>query len=89
MKLQYKLLFIVVALVGLSSCNDFLETVPDTRVYLQNLDQLEQLMVSGYADNSYTVLGELSSLLTLRASVITTRPLTVTMSSFIAGKMSI
>ena len=61
MKLQYKLLFIVVALVGLSSCNDFLETIPDTRVYLQNLDQLEQLMVSGYADNSYTVLGELSS----------------------------
>ena len=61
MKLRYKILFIAVALVGLSSCSDFLETVPDTRVYLQNLDQLEQLLVSGYADNSYTVVGELSS----------------------------
>ncbi|MBR6947153.1 MAG: RagB/SusD family nutrient uptake outer membrane protein [Muribaculaceae bacterium] len=61
MKLRYKILFIAVALVGLSSCSDFLETIPDTRVYLQNLDQLEQLLVSGYAGNSYTVVGELSS----------------------------
>ena len=61
MKLRYKILFIAVALVGLSSCNDFLETIPDTRVYLQNLDQLEQLLVSGYTANSYTVVGEISS----------------------------
>ena len=61
MKLRYKFLFIAVALIGLSSCNDFLETIPDTRVYLQNLDQLEQLLVTAYADNSYTVVGEISS----------------------------
>ena len=61
MKLRYKLLFIAVALVGLSSCSDFLETIPDTRVYLQNLDQLEQLLVSGYTQNSYAPVGELSS----------------------------
>lgn len=61
MKLRYKFLFIAVALIGLSSCKDFLETIPDTRVYLQNLDQLEQLLVTAYADNSYTVVGELSS----------------------------
>ena len=45
----------------MSSCKDFLETIPDTRVYLQNLDQLEQLLVSGYTSNSYTVVGEMSS----------------------------
>ena len=62
MKLRYKILFIAIALIGLSSCKDFLEKVPDTRVYLVNLDQLEQLLVTGYADNSYyAVLGELSS----------------------------
>ena len=45
MKLRYKILFIAIALIGLSSCKDFLEKVPDTRVYLVNLDQLEQLLV--------------------------------------------
>ena len=43
MKLRYKILFIAVALIGLSSCKDFLDKVPDTRVYLVNLDQLQQL----------------------------------------------
>ena len=61
MKLRYKILFIAVALVGLCSCKDFLEKVPDTRVDLQNLDQMEQLLVSAYADNSYTVVCEMSS----------------------------
>ena len=28
MKLRYKILFIAVALIGLSSCSDFLEKVP-------------------------------------------------------------
>ncbi len=61
MKLRYKILSIVIALVGLSSCSDFLETVPDTRVYLQNLDQLEQLLVTAYTQTNYAALGELSS----------------------------
>jgi len=61
MKLQYKILAVVIALVGLSSCNDFLEKVPDTRVYLQNLDQLEQLLVTCYTQTNYAALGELSS----------------------------
>ena len=61
MKLRYKILFIAVALIGLSSCKDFLDTVPDTRVYLVNLDQLQQLLVSGYMDANYALVGELSS----------------------------
>ena len=61
MKLRYKILFIAVALIGLSSCKDFLDTVPDTRVYLVNLDQLSELLVSGYMDSNYALVGELSS----------------------------
>ncbi len=61
MKLGYKILSVVIALVGLSSCSDFLETIPDTRVYLQNLDQLEQLLVTAYTQTNYAALGELSS----------------------------
>ena len=51
----------VVALIGLSSCKDFLDKVPDTRVYLVNLDQLQQLLVTGYMDSNYALVGELSS----------------------------
>ena len=61
MKLRYKILFIAIALIGLSSCKDFLEKVPDTRVYLVNLDQLEQLLVTAYTQTNYAALGELSS----------------------------
>ncbi len=61
MKLRYKILFIAVALIGLSSCKDFLDEVPDTRVYLVNLDQLQKLLVSGYTDTNYALVGELSS----------------------------
>ena len=61
MKLRYKILFIAVALIGLSSCKDFLDKVPDTRVYLVNLDQLQQLLVTGYMDSNYARVGELSS----------------------------
>jgi len=61
MKLRYKILFVAIALIGLSSCKDFLEKVPDTRVYLVNLDQLEQLLITGYTQHNYAVIGELSS----------------------------
>ena len=61
MKLRYKILFIAIGLIGLSSCKDFLEKVPDTRVYLVDLDQLEQLLVTAYSNNNYAVVGELSS----------------------------
>ena len=61
MKLRYKILFIAVALIGLSSCKDFLDKVPDTRVYLVNLDQLQQLLVTGYMDSNYALVGEFSS----------------------------
>ena len=61
MKLRYKILTIAVALIGLCSCNDFLEKVPDTRVYLVNLEQLEQLLVTGYTEYNYALVAEFSS----------------------------
>ena len=61
MKLRYKILFLGLALVGLSSCSDFLDKVPDTRVYLVNLDQLQQLLVTAYTQNNYANVCELSS----------------------------
>ena len=61
MNLRYKILFLAVALIGLTSCKDFLDKVPDTRVYLVNLDQLQQLLVTGYTDANYALVGELSS----------------------------
>jgi len=54
-------MFVALALVSLSSCKDFLDKVPDTRVYLTNLDQLEELLVTGYSYANYSLLGELSS----------------------------
>lgn len=48
-------------LLALSSCNDYLDKTPDTRVYLQNVDQLRQLLVDGYMGNDYVCVCELSS----------------------------
>jgi len=61
MKLRYKILSVALALVALSSCSDFLDKVPDTRVYLSNLNQLEELLVTGYMDANYALVCELSS----------------------------
>ena len=35
------------ALVELTSCNDFLDKVPDTRVELKTTEQLRMLLVNG------------------------------------------
>ena len=49
------------ALVGLTSCNDFLDKVPDTRVELKTPEQLRMLLVNGYPTGSYSSICELSS----------------------------
>ena len=61
MKLRYKILAIAVAMLGLSACSDFLNKVPDTRVYLVNLDQLQQLLITAYTQNNYANVCELST----------------------------
>ena len=61
MKLKYIAIMAIVAMTSLSSCKDFLDKVPDTRVYLNTVEQLRQLMVDGYMGTSYACLAELSS----------------------------
>lgn len=40
-------------LLALSSCNDFLDKTPDTRVYLESVEQLQKLLVDGYMSQDY------------------------------------
>ncbi len=48
-------------LVSMSSCSDFLDKNPDTRVDPNTPKQLLELMVDGYSSTSYACVGELSS----------------------------
>lgn len=61
MKLKNISYLAVLALASLTSCNDFLDKVPDTRVELKTPEQLRMLMVNAYPLSSYSLIGELSS----------------------------
>lgn len=61
MKFKYIALSAVLGLMSLTSCNDFLDKNPDTRVELQTVEQLRQLLVSAYMDRNYAATCELSS----------------------------
>jgi hypothetical protein len=50
-----------VALLGLSSCSDFLDKPSDTRVTLTNTEQLRMLMTSAYPSYNYALICELST----------------------------
>ena len=60
MKIRYIILLAAVAL-SLSSCKDFLDKETDTRVQLNNAEQLRMLMVDAYPSSNYGILGEMSS----------------------------
>ena len=45
----------------MSSCKDFLDAAPDTRVELVTVEQLRELLVTGYMSYNYAIVGELSS----------------------------
>lgn len=61
MKFKYIALTAAVALTSMTSCNDFLDKAPDTRVELQDVEQLRELMVDGYNQYDYSTVCELSS----------------------------
>ena len=61
MKLKYIALASGLVLTSLSSCSDFLDKVPDTRVDLKTVDQCRELLVDAYASYNYGPVGELSS----------------------------
>lgn len=61
MKAKYFSIAAGLLLLALTSCNDFLDKTPDTRVYLVNVEQLRQLMVDGYMGVNIAQTGEISS----------------------------
>ena len=61
MKFRHITYTALLALVSLTSCNSFLDKVPDTRVELKTPEQLRMLLVNGYPAASYSLVGELSS----------------------------
>ncbi len=60
-KSRYTVVAAALMLLGLGSCKDFLETVPDTRVEIKTVEQMRELLVDGYMPYSYALVGELSS----------------------------
>lgn len=61
MKLQ-KILYIGVAgMLSLSSCNDFLDQLPDSRIDPSTPEQLQLILVNGYLNYDYATMCELSS----------------------------
>lgn len=46
----------IILLVTLSGCNSFLETVPDSRLELDNLDKIAELVTNAYPDGGYLFL---------------------------------
>lgn len=55
------ILFGLLTLCSLNSCNDFLDELPDNRTELDNNDKIRKLLVSAYPSTSYALLTEISS----------------------------
>ena len=60
MKLKY-IFYTAIGILSLSSCNDFLDKVPDNRVDPSTPEQLLLMLVDGYPAGNYARLCELSS----------------------------
>lgn len=57
MKVKYlTILAAIVAMMSLASCSDFLDKAPDTRVELNTIQQLKELMVNGYTTTNYAII---------------------------------
>jgi hypothetical protein len=49
------------SILTFSACSDFLDTLPDNRVELNNADLIKPLLVSAYPNSSPALMGEMSS----------------------------
>ncbi|WP_047787987.1 RagB/SusD family nutrient uptake outer membrane protein [Tenacibaculum mesophilum] len=52
---------ILLFLMILSSCSDFLDEIPDNRLELDSKDKIRKLLTSAYPDNNHIIITELSS----------------------------
>jgi tetratricopeptide (TPR) repeat protein len=55
------LLLLIISLVFCTSCNDFLDELPDNRTEVDNTDKIAKILVSAYPDNSHTLIAEMYS----------------------------
>ena len=61
MWIMKRLSLIIISLVLLSSCDDFLGTLPDNRTEVNTVDKVAKLLTSAYPDRTYVRWLELSS----------------------------
>jgi len=54
-KIKY-IILLLIALSFMTSCNDFLSEVPDSRIELDNIDKLSELLTNAYSESSYLFL---------------------------------
>lgn len=47
--------------VALTSCDDYLDTMPDNRATIDNDDKIKSLLVSAYPENDFSLVTEISS----------------------------
>lgn len=61
MKLKYITFTAILSVLSLTSCNDFLDKVPDTRVDLNSVEQCRLLMTGAYPTANYALICEFST----------------------------
>lgn len=57
----YKTLVLALPLVALSSCDDYLDTMPDNRTTLDTEEKVANLLVTAYPDAGSMLINELMS----------------------------
>lgn len=61
MKNRFRYILGVSAVLLATSCNDFLDELPDNRTTLDNEDKIRKILVSAYPEYSYALAAELAS----------------------------
>lgn len=60
-KISYILILAAISALALSSCDSFLDTLPDNRATIDNEDKIKNLLTSAYPGNTYVLVTETMS----------------------------
>ena len=60
-KILYNTVVAVVSALALSSCNDFLDTMPDNRTTMDTEDKIADLLTNAYPEGNTILVNELMS----------------------------
>ena len=61
MKIRNIILATLASTFALTSCNDWLDVMPDNRAEVDTQEKAEKLLVSAYPENAYITMAEMSS----------------------------